>query len=290
MNALKVLCGPVFGMEVFTTLPADQGGAFLSSSGLVTEGKTECSSYDPTVKTATLMFIGQSLLGNNVPDDFESAYPGQVCNFNPYDGKMYYSSKPLLGPLVDAPTPENRDNVARRVADLVLDLTNPDEGRKFQRVDLINISIGGSQVTHWQTTYAPHLTAVIKSMIIRGIVPTAVIWGEGESANQAGMTQETYVAAGLAVIQVAREAGLPFSVPWFWSRETALVSGQASQIQAAQAQLVDPENNVWAGGDIDSIPFDADHRILPSPHLTAAGAALMATLDVAALQAYGVPF
>jgi hypothetical protein len=309
-------------------------------------GKAPCG-FTPDADTLVLLMVGQSLLGNNVNGTSTPTHTAQICNYNPYDGKLYADGPRLLGTLNDAGEssiiasisgntlnvysttsnlsvgetlmaagvststitafgtgtggtgsytisgvpqtvgPESmivgvclnpdatqcRDNVARFIAERIWAQYPTIH---FNKIVLAPISFGGSLAAPWAIggVLAPHLAGVIASMIVHGLTPNAVNWGQGESDCQIGTTQTDYFNAVTGVIAGARAAGLPSTVPWIITLETGyMISGGSPifcpSIRAAQLALVNPADNIFNGADFDTnIPFSSDCRLLPSSHLT----------------------
>ncbi len=242
-------------------------------------GKTPCG-FTRDADTFVFMLSGQSLNGNNVNGAL--APSAAVCHYNPYDGRLYADGVRLLGPLADAPAgacvntdgSQCRDNIGRHIAAEILSGHTPNH---YSKVILISVPIGGSQAAFWATgAYAPHMAGIISSVVSHGMTPTAVGWGEGESANQAGTSQVDQFNALTTLIANARAAGLPSTVPWIIALETkAIVGGVPAgspAVRAAQLQIVNPANNIRSGPDYDvNIPYDSNCRLYPSPHLTGVG-------------------
>lgn len=244
-------------------------------------GKTACAYSVPDANTFIVWRIGQSLAGNNV----SGALPidARVCNYNPYDGKLYADGVRLLGPLADAPAgvcvngdgSQCRDNVARYIAADVLSGRHPNS---FTKIILIATPIGGSQAGFWipPAAYAPHLSGIVANLVASGMTPHVVTLSLGESDSQVPTSQADYYNNVLSMIANARSAGLPATVPWIMNLETLGPSGSyaigAANVRAAQLALIDPTNHVYSGPDYDvNIPWNSNCRLLPSPHLTGGG-------------------
>ena len=241
-------------------------------------GKTACA-FTRDANTFVILQSGQSLNGNNVSGAL--APMPNVCNYNPYDGRLYADGVRLLGPLADAPGgvcvngdgSQCRDNLSRYVAADILSGRIPNS---FTKVIVISVPIGGSQASFWATgAYAPHMASIIANLVSHGMTPNVVLWGEGESANQAGVSQADEYNALAAIISNARISGLPSAVPWLVALETLIEVGGvptgSAAIRDAQLQIVDPTNHVFNGPDYDvNIPYNSACRLLPAPHLTGA--------------------
>lgn len=276
-------------------------GAPYDIAGTDTAGKVvaDAAIHDHEIRTAYIVVGGQSLTNNNTPSIYLKINPGQILNLNPYDGKLYKDGVRPLGPLGAQPAgaclnPDGsdcRDNAVRYLADKILGLTNADGTNKFNRVIYVIYSIGGSAAGQWANgIYTPQLTGIIDFLMRNGIVPTAMLWGNGAADTTLGTSQASYFASMSTVIQTARERGLPFEVPWFIANESWDGTNYSPAVQAAQAQLIDHAKNIYAGSDRDAIGINAPYRQYPSAHFAAAGADLDASGWLAALQAYGTPF
>lgn len=241
-------------------------------------GKAACSYSAPDANTFIIWRIGQSLAGNNVSGSL--ATDARVCNYNPYDGKLYADGVRLLGPLADAPAgvcvngdgSQCRDNVARYIA---ADILSGRHSNSFTKIILITTPIGGSQAGFWVPpgAYAPHLSGIVTNLVARGMTPNVIGLSIGESDSQAGTSQADFYNNTLAMISNARSAGLPSTVPWIIALETLGPSGSytagAANVRAAQLALVDPANHILSGPDYDvNVAWNANCRLLPSPHLT----------------------
>jgi hypothetical protein len=241
---------------------------------------------DNTQRTLVIISAGQSNMTNVAPSSFTPVNASAIDNFNVNDGAIYAAVDPLVG-CSNVATPF-LGNPMLRVADTLI--TNG----KFDRVILTPVSIDGTTVSQWETTFSNRITVAIQRLAAKGIkespyVTIVILWGQGESDH--GTSQSAYQNSLSNVIAATRAVG--FSGKWFVAKQTYTGTVDAN-IQAAQAGVVNPSNNVWAGPNADlligTVCNSTACRQGDNVHFSNAGSASYAQAWVDALAASGNPF
>lgn len=237
-----------------------------------TNGKTAVAAVGGS---AIIVFIGQSLYANTSQGNYA---PTQANNhtFNISDGQIYRSTAgPTFGANVTGDT--DIDFWGKRLADNLI------VGAKYPAVIMCNMAIGGTRVAEWTNVTTPPklgttIAVMARRLAARGLVPTHILWGQGESDTLAGTSKASYQASLLQIIQMFRDNGI--TAPFYVNTET-LISGNTSiPIQQAQAAVVNG-TTIRAGANFDTgIPV-ADRY--DGTHLKATGCATAATIIEAAV-------
>jgi hypothetical protein len=256
-------------------------GSLYTCCGRDYAGKVLRPPVDPTQRTAVIVNFGQSMGGNNSPTRYVAR--AGVDNFDPYTGQIFAAADPLLGPIVDELS-ERKGNFLTLLGDKLM------ARGKWDRVILVNLAVGGSQISWWADgALADRLPKAIARLHDAGLPVTAVLLGIGESDHQIKTAKADWMRSFNLVVDHARASGLPHDVPWFVAQESLLPSfGQrliSEDVRSAQRGVVDRRNNVHPGPDIDEIP--QVHRM---SHWSDSGADMSAEKWLQALEAYGPPF
>ena len=209
--------------------------------------QVNCSDYIGD-KSAVIMTFGQSNSANAGSDRYIPI--GPVANFNVHDGQCYVAEDPLLGPDADG------GSVWGVLADKLIA-----EGH-FQRVLLVPFGIGGTEIERWIPTgdLHPRIEDAAAKVLSQGIVPTHVLWHQGESDAGQGTSTQAYVEMFDNMIDALRGYGInapiyPAIATYceFLGREASPEELQG-QKQVREAQLkLSSIDGVFPGPDTDTI-------------------------------------
>jgi Carbohydrate esterase, sialic acid-specific acetylesterase len=230
--------------------------------------------------TCVLLSAGQSNEGGEAATAYTPLH-ADVYNFNPFDGTVYNAADPLLGASTFLPDGEvGYGSFLGRLADGLLDATS------CKSVILAPSAIGGSKIADWTTgVLAGRLPAVVNSLLSRGLRPTALLWGQGETDCRSGTTMAAYRASGVALWESVRATG--WAGPIFIAQQSWTQGSGCTAITSAQASMVNPAANIWAGPNNDA--FGDSYRY-DKVHFSDSGNAARALAWQKALHAYGPPF
>lgn len=200
-------------------------------------------------RTAVLFTFGQSNSANNVSDRYFASEA--VANFNPFDGQCYRAEDPLLGATMED------GSVWGRMADGLI------AQGAYDRVLIVAIGVGGSWIDRWTVggDLHPRLLYGLDRLAAQGITPTHMLWHQGEADKRRGTSQQAYVDAFTHMTEAIRAHGVtaplyPAQATWcnmFDSADAADERAAAAPVRAAQAQLPDVIEGVFAGPDTDTL-------------------------------------
>lgn len=237
-----------------------------SSSLVVTTGYTEvpCTPVEGQ-RTAVIIVMGQSLAANTIIGGYT---PRHTTNhqLNIYDGKCYLAKSRALGT-----SGVNAAWVGVELADVLIDRG------AYDRVVMVPMAIGGTWASEWaNVTNKPWLGRRIGNVACMlqsaGLVPTHVVWMQGESDNYSHTTQTAYTAALNAIVGGIRGAGI--TAPILVNVESWLNGMTYAPVRNAQMAAVGT-NGVVAGANMDSL--NNSYRY-DGTHLNAAGSTAAAGL------------
>ncbi|MDX1735609.1 MAG: sialate O-acetylesterase, partial [Halioglobus sp.] len=157
--------------------------------------EVDCADYQGQ-GAAVLMTFGQSNSANAGRDRY---FPvGPVANFNIHDGRCYRAEDPLLGP--DGPG----GSVWGVLADKLI------AAGHYDRVLLVPFGIGGSALAEWQNGAYLHpiLQRATRAVRDADIVPTHVLWHQGEADADDATPEAEYFAMFESLVALLREYGI----------------------------------------------------------------------------------
>ena len=174
-----------------------QGTPVLECGFQDTTGRREvdCADYQGPGR-AVLMTFGQSNSANAGRDRYIPV--GDVANFNFHDGRCYRAEDPLLGP--DA----KGGSVWGVLADKLIARGD------YERVLIAPFGIGGSSLAQWQADgfLHPVLQAATTAVRDHAIVPTHVLWHQGEADTGQGTSEEDYFRMFASLLGHLRDKGI----------------------------------------------------------------------------------
>ena len=200
----------------------------------------ELDRHDPQ-RTAVFLTLGQSQTANAGETRF--APTGNVFNLNPFDGKLYRARDPLLG------CNEDRGNFASRMGQLLV------EKGRWDNVVLLPIGVCGTAIAEWVPDGHLHHRIVAAVGCLRGmrLMPTAVLWGQGEADAVPGANGERYRVSLLRIVGALRALGVEAPVHVAVSTFCNTTSDGNAAIRAAQRAIVRPVDGIFAGPDTDRL-------------------------------------
>lgn len=235
-----------------------------------TDGKARSGPHE---KVGVFVCAGQSNACNMGPTGFTPST--WVDNLNIYDGAIYRAADPLLG-CHNVPPSYGPGNVFTRMADKLI------ADRKYSRVILVPVGIGGTRVGEWVTYPGLNQRLVVagRRCEAQGFKVTAFLWMQGESDTLAGTAQASYAASLASLIAVPRAAG--FIQPWLVGLCSYLTGSSSAAVRAAQAAAVNG-TDIFAGADTDTLT--AASRQVDNVHLNDAGVLAAGNLWASAIEA-----
>jgi hypothetical protein len=199
----------------------------------------------------TWIVIGQSNTTNVTDTPYVPTNRLGVQNFNISDGGVYRAKPggaidPLLGCTGYAPnlpSPWPNGNWIGILADLRI------SAGKATREIMVPIGVGGSYIHDWEPGGSNNIRLAVTAhrLAVAGLTPTGVLIGQGES--------DLYTLG--PVYQASLQATIT-SIHSYWpavriypAQETWINGLTSAAVSAAQAAVVNPANNVFAGPNLD---------------------------------------
>ncbi len=227
---------------------APRSAAFDDFGRLVAYAEKEeapCPRQD--ARTAVVLAIGQSNVGNFGAARFATAHGARVVNY--FEGACWIARSPLYG------ADHTFGEPLTPLADRLIDIGAAD------RVVLIVAAIGGRPIADFaRGPMRPMLAATIAALAPR-YEPTAIIWHQGETDLALATPAQDYSRDFDAIVAQLR-------APWpktpilvsVTTKCLPMVPGWRADNAVAQAQrdLVDPARRIFAGVDTDALLADSD--------------------------------
>jgi len=198
-------------------------------------------------KVMVALVFGQSNSGNHG----ETIYKPQKQVYNLFRDRCYVAEDPLLGPTGD------RGSVWSRLGDMLI------KERMYDAVVFIPIGVGTTTIDQWVKGghLYPRITDAIRESKSCGLKITHMFWVQGGSEKRTSGDPENkkgYKRNFTAMLQSIRSMGV--DSPIYVAVATYNDTGVINDIRAAQFELVDPHNKVFAGPDIDALYYDKKNR------------------------------
>ncbi|XUM19738.1 sialate O-acetylesterase [Bradyrhizobium oligotrophicum S58] len=156
-------------------------------------------------------------------------------------------------------------------------------------VIIVPFGVGGSYIQDWASGGSNTLRIdVMAARLARaGLIPNAVLWGQGESNN--GVTSTAVMTSNLqSFIARLRTYWSSTSIPIFIAQESYINGLTDSNVTAGQAAVVNHSLGIWAGPNADA--RGATYRAADNTHWNTLGASTWASDWQASLHLYGTPF
>jgi len=213
---------------------------------------------DPTSpRTAMLVILGQSNAAN-FGSSRQSARRA-VDNFDPASGKCFAAADPLLG------ADGAGGHFATRLGDLLID-----SGR-YDRVVVLPLGIQAASLSELNNAYAARLDAAFASLKAARLVPTHMLFQQGETDAILTTSAADYASQLRQLVARTRAAGI--AAPFYVSRSSTCEAANPTNtaaVRAGQAAVVDPKLNIRPGPDTDQIESDGRNP-LDGCHMNGAG-------------------
>ena len=244
-TSAAILLGASFVWKEFRA-PA---GVTFDEFGRLTSypGKRTIACPRPDARTAVILAIGQSNIGNFGATRFSTAHGARVVNF--FSDACWVAGSPLYG------ADQTHGEALTPLGDRLIETGAADN------VVLAVAAIGGRPISHFANgPLRPMLDDAIASLGAR-YAPSAIIWHQGESDLGLSTSPKDY-RRDFDTIVARLQKQWP-SAPVFVSIATKCLPilrdwRADNSIAMAQRQLVDPARGVFAGVDTDALFVDAD--------------------------------
>lgn len=239
-----------------------------------TTGKVQTAVIKPSLRSLSIMMLGQSNLVNIAP---LSGYvpPSGVENFNVYNGKNYEGTFPSLGPELgggDVPGAPGEGPDLRVAAKLVA-------AGLQERVIVTNGAIGATSIAAWIPggVLGDKPRFMLRRMQQAGIPPDVIVIVQGESDAYAGTSTEVYASRMRTLVAELRRNGSVAPVIVCQVSYYPGVSLSAREaIRAGQLAAADPAYGIFLGPDMDAL-LGPTFRQVDGLHLNSNGCDALAT-------------
>lgn len=221
--------------------------------------------------TRAVVILGQSQ-GTNIlgPTKYTIRNSSVLQQINVANGAVSAASEPFLG------VTGSNSTFFAEMADLMADT-----GR-WARIVLAPISVDGTYAAEWAPGGSSHsrITSILSQLSAVNVKIGAVIWMQGEADAYGTTTTASYKASVIAALSAFRNAGV--RAPFFVAKETWIYGDlptNATAIRTAQGELPNPDMQIFAGPDLDSLG-NGYRNSGDSTHFNDAGKAAVAGLWV----------
>lgn len=221
--------------------PLSIGFANTSSRTEVPCGKIEGK------RVMVALAFGQSNSGNHG----ETIYKPQKPVYNLFRGRCYKAEDPLLGPTGDS------GSVWSRLGDMLV------TGGLYDAVVFIPIGVGTTTIDQWARGgyLHPRITNAIRESNSCGLKITHMFWVQGGSEKRTSgdeKNREGYKRNFMDMLLSIR--GMGVDAPIYVAIATYNDTGVIDDIRAAQLELANPGNKIFAGPDVDSLYRDKKNK------------------------------
>jgi hypothetical protein len=239
-NVGFLLCGVLIG--AIAVLPGHREWRRIDLTALPLPPRIE-RACGPSGQTAVIVIHGQS----NAANYGSSRYAAReaVDNFDAVTGKCFAAVDPLLG------TDGAGGNFATRLGDILI------QTGRYKRVVVVPIAVEGASLSVLNGEHAGRIDNVILKLKAAGLVPTHLLFQQGEKDAMLTTTQEQYVSLLHRLVTRFRAAGI--DAPFYVSQSTkcdAVDPKNFAAVRAAQESAIDDALNVRRGPDTDMIGND----------------------------------
>lgn len=246
---------------------SDRYGRLASYPGKIA---VECPSQDS--RTAVILAMGQSNIGNHAQQPSRSAFSGQVLGF--YQGLCMEASSPLLG------ASGTGGEWLTLLGDALIG-----SGR-YDKVVIVPAAVGGQRIKRFAEEDLGDMLDETAASISARYRVTHALWHQGESDFAANTPPEDYDRDFLKILERLRRHGV--HAPVFVSIATycqPMSPWRADNpIERAQRALPDKKLGLWPG--VDSDAFDQKATRFDDCHLSGRGEEDAAAAMAKAIDAY----
>jgi hypothetical protein len=236
-----LLCGALIGAIAVKLVYREPRQADLTALPLPPRIERPCG--PSSGQTAVIVIHGQSNAGNYGSSRY--AAREAVDNFDPATGKCFAAVDPLLG------TDGAGGNFATRLGDILI------QSGRYDRVILAPIAVAAASLSALNNEHAGRIDNVILKLKAAGLVPTHLLFQQGEKDAMLTTTRDQYVSLLHQLVARFRAAG--FEAPFYVSQSTkcdAVDPKNTAAVRAAQLSALDGPLNIRRGPDTDMIGND----------------------------------
>jgi hypothetical protein len=230
-----LLTGAVLGAAVVVVNGVDTSPEWLSAP---VRQERPCTPLG--ANAAVIVVLGQSNAGNFGAGRYVATEA--VDNFDVQSGKCFAAADPLLG------ADGYGASFATRLGDILI------QSGQFSRVVIAPMAIGGVSIAQINSSYIDKTDNLIAKLKTANLIPTHVLFEQGETDAALDTTESQYLASLHDVVRRFRSAG--FQAPFFVSETTKcdeFDSKNVAAIRSAQKSAVNAELNIRRGPDTDMI-------------------------------------
>jgi hypothetical protein len=245
-----LLVGMLAGAAAITLL--HRGPVQPDLSALPQPARIERPCDPSSSRTAILVILGQSNAAN-YGSSRQTARHG-VDNFDPASGKCFAAADPLLG------ADGAGGHFGTRLGDLLID------AGRYDRVVVLPLGIHAASLSELNNAHAPRLDAALASLKAAKLVPTHLLFQQGETDAILSTTRDEYVSQLQRYVARIRAVGI--DAPFYVSRSSKCdveSPRNTEAVRAGQLAAIDPQLDIRPGPDTDTIgndgrnPFDGCH-------------------------------
>ena len=240
-NVGFLICGALIGVIAFELARPDMRQIDLTALPLPPRIERPCGTSSG--QTAVIVVYGQS----NAANYGTSRYAAReaVDNFDPATGRCFAAVDPLLG------TDGSGGNFATRLGDILI------QAGRYNRVILVPIAVEGASLSALNNAYADRIENVIAKLKAAKLVPTHLLFQQGEKDAMMATTPAQYVSQLHRIVARFRAAG--FEAPFYLSQSTKCDLADpknSAAVRAGQELAIDATLNIRRGPDTDMIGND----------------------------------
>lgn len=216
-------------------------------------------------RTAVLLALGQSNAANS--GAFAPARHAASGVVNVFDGRCFTAGDPLLG------GDGAGTSIWPHLGDRLL------ATGAYDAVVVAVFAVNDTPLHRWvdERAFGRHLDQIAESLRRASLMPTAILWAQGEADARIGTTTEDYVNQFQRFASGLRSRGL--TAPIYLAASTLCARPPEPRIRAARERLIGT-NGIVAGPDTDALGFGFR---FDGCHFTGDGQARAAELWSAAL-------
>lgn len=214
-------------------------------------------------RTAVIVVHGQSNAANYGAT--RHAAQEAVDNFDPASGQCFAAVDPLLG------TDGYGGNFATRLGDIVI------QSGRYDRVIIVPLARGGASIAYLSHQGAGLIADGIAKLEGAGLMPTHILFQQGEADATSTTTTEEYVSLLRRLVTQFRSAGV--HAPFYLSRGARcdyLKPHNIAAVRAGQLAAIDETLKIFPGPDTDTI--GSEGRVHDGCHMNEAGTLANAAL------------
>ena len=214
-------------------------------------------------RTAVIVVHGQSNAANY--GSTRHTAREAVDNFDPASGQCFAAVDPLLG------TDGYGGNFATRLGDIII------QSGRYDRVIIVPLARGGASITYLNNEGAELITNGIAKLKAAGLMPTHILFQQGESDATSTTTAEEYASLLRRLVKQFRNAGV--DAPFYLSRGAKcdyLGPNNIAAVRAGQLAAIDEALDIRPGPDTDTIGNQG--RVHDGCHMNEAGTLANAAL------------